>query len=92
MRPDEDPPTRIYPNGTQEWYRDGELHRDGDLPAVIHPDGSQEWYRNGIHYRYAYPHHTEDRASKIRAQAKAMIAEHNQEQITQSDTGFTLID
>lgn len=42
----EDGPAIIYPDGTQEWYRNGVLHR-GDGPAVVHPDGKEEWYRNG---------------------------------------------
>ena len=41
-------PRRAY--GAQEWYRDGELHREGG-PAVVHADGMQEWYLNGVRHR-----------------------------------------
>jgi len=41
-----DLPAIIYPDGTQFWYQNGELHRlDG--PAIIYPDGTQLWYQNG---------------------------------------------
>ena len=42
----EDGPARIYPDGSQEWYRNGQLHRD-DGPAVICTDGTLYWYRHG---------------------------------------------
>jgi hypothetical protein len=37
--------------GTQEWYNEGELHRDGDLPAIILADGDQWWYKKGKFHR-----------------------------------------
>ena len=40
----------IHPSGTQEWYLDGQLHRE-DGPAVIHPSGYQAWYLNGQVHR-----------------------------------------
>ena len=44
---DEETPTFIHPDGTQEWRVDGRRHREGG-PAVIHPDGSKEWWIEGI--------------------------------------------
>ena len=38
-------------NGTQEWYKNGEIHRDNDLPAVIRANGTQKWYKNGNRHR-----------------------------------------
>ena len=34
------------PDGTREWRRGGQLHRD-DGPAVEEPYGYMAWYRNG---------------------------------------------
>ena len=35
------------PDGTQEWYKYGKLHRlDG--PAVVHSDGTQEYWEYGL--------------------------------------------
>jgi hypothetical protein len=36
----------IFVDGTQMWYRNGELHRE-DGPAVIYADGHQEWWVSG---------------------------------------------
>jgi hypothetical protein len=38
-----------YPDGSQEWYKDGKVHRE-DGPAVIETDGYQYWYLNGREY------------------------------------------
>jgi len=38
----------VHEDGTQRWFRNGELHREGDLPAVIRADGSQRWFLNGV--------------------------------------------
>ncbi len=38
-----------YPDGCQEWYKDGKVHRE-DGPAVIETDGYQYWYLNGREY------------------------------------------
>ena len=46
----EDGPAIVFPDGSQEWYRNGDLHRE-DGPAVINPDGEQYWYRNGKCHR-----------------------------------------
>ena len=46
----DDGPAVIYPNGKQEWYRNGARHRDNG-PADIHHDGTQYWYRNGLIHR-----------------------------------------
>lgn len=37
-------------DGTESWYENGQLHRDGG-PALIHPDGSEEWYYDGQLHR-----------------------------------------
>jgi hypothetical protein len=37
-------------NGTQQWYQNGRLHREGDLPAVQSPT-RQLWYREGLLHR-----------------------------------------
>ena len=45
---------RLWPDGTQWWYRHGQLHRGGtspDRPAYIGADGSQLWYRHGQRHR-----------------------------------------
>ena len=36
----------IHPDGTQEWWQNGKLHRE-DGPAIIYPNGGP-WYQNGI--------------------------------------------
>ena len=41
----------VYADGTQEWRKNGALHRNDDLPARICPDGTQEWYMNGSLHR-----------------------------------------
>ena len=46
----DDGPAVIYPDGRQQWYRDGMPHRE-DGPAVIYPDGTHYWYRNGEFHR-----------------------------------------
>ena len=39
------------PDGTEEWYLNGKLHRDGDLPAVIFSNDEFAWYKNGERHR-----------------------------------------
>jgi len=46
-----DGPAIINEKGTQKWYKEGKLHRDGDQPAVIHREGTQEWYKKGKCHR-----------------------------------------
>lgn len=41
------PPTKVDSKGNNEWYRHGQLHRDGDKPAVIHRYYC-EWHVNGV--------------------------------------------
>jgi hypothetical protein len=38
-------------DGTEGWYKNGVLHRNGDLPAVIYPSGTTEWFKNGVKHR-----------------------------------------
>lgn len=35
----------------QEWYKNGEVHRDNDLPAVVFKDGEKQWWQNGKLHR-----------------------------------------
>lgn len=42
---------RYVARGTQEWTKDGVLHRDGDKPARISPDGLCEWWFDGERHR-----------------------------------------
>ena len=40
----------IYITGSQEWYKNGQLHRDNNFPAKIpanSDDKSLEWYVDG---------------------------------------------
>ena len=46
-----DPNQRVEADGTQKWYLNGQLHRDGDQPAVIDADGTKEWWRNNEQIR-----------------------------------------
>lgn len=47
----EDGPAKIYQDGTQTWWLNGQLHRE-DGPAAIYPDGSQSWWLNGEFYSH----------------------------------------
>jgi hypothetical protein len=40
----------VYPNGRQEWWLNGNLHRE-DGPAIIFPDGTQSWWLSGNLHR-----------------------------------------
>ena len=42
---------KIYQDVTQEWYKDGKLHRDNDQPAIIYADGTKFWYKEGKYHR-----------------------------------------
>ncbi len=41
----------IFADGSQQFYKNGQLHRDGDKPAVIWTDGTQKFYKNGQLHR-----------------------------------------
>jgi hypothetical protein len=41
---------RVCPDGTKEWFINGEKHRD-DGPAVEWPNGAREWWRRGLRHR-----------------------------------------
>ncbi len=41
---------KVYGNGYQKWYLNGNLHRE-DGPAIIWADGTQKWYLNGNLHR-----------------------------------------
>ena len=38
-------------NTLQQWYQNGQLHRDDDLPAIVNANGSNQWYQNGKLHR-----------------------------------------
>ena len=38
-------------DGTQEWWFNNQLHREGDKPARIHKNGNQEWWFNNKRHR-----------------------------------------
>jgi hypothetical protein len=55
-----DQPAIIWPDGTQQWYRHGEIHRCNDLPADINVDDgngnrTMRWYRHGSLHRVNGP-------------------------------------
>ena len=37
--------------GTQRWFKDGVLHRDGGLPACQYANGDQSWFKDGKLHR-----------------------------------------
>jgi hypothetical protein len=43
--------TKDDTDGTLEWFKNGNRHRDDDKPAVIYWDGSLTWYKNGEQHR-----------------------------------------
>ena len=47
-------PARIWADGSQSWYKDGQLHRE-DGPARIWADGSQQWFKDGLLHRLDGP-------------------------------------
>ena len=44
----------VNKSGTQEWYKNGLLHRE-DGPAVVYLIGIREWYQNGRLHRVDGP-------------------------------------
>ena len=49
-----DGPAIEHPNGTKEWYQNGERHRlDG--PAIEFPNGTKHWYQYGKCHRLDGP-------------------------------------
>jgi hypothetical protein len=44
----------VSANGSQAWYRNGKLHREGG-PAAEYIDGSKSWWRNGHLHRSGGP-------------------------------------
>ena len=43
-----------HPDGTKQWYLNGELHRV-DGPAIEYPNGDNEWHLNGKCHRVDGP-------------------------------------
>lgn len=48
---DDDLPSVVHLDGTQEWHQHGKRHRDGDLPACIYKDGALYWWQYGEVHR-----------------------------------------
>lgn len=59
----ENGPAIEHPNGTLEWYQNGERRRI-DGPAIIYPDKSETWYREGKLHREDGPAATWTKGSK----------------------------
>lgn len=53
-----------YPDGTEEWYLDYQLHRD-DGPAIEFADGTKCWYQNGLKHRYDGPAIVDSSGAKL---------------------------
>ena len=53
-----------YPNGTKEWYLNGERHKT-DGPAIEYPDGAKYWYLNGEFHRTDGPAYETSNGTKI---------------------------
>ena len=58
---DNDLPARIYVtnghddnDGSKEWWRHGQRHRDHGRPAVIQEDGAIYWWIDGLEYNAEY--------------------------------------
>jgi hypothetical protein len=49
-----EPKLKISPDGTREWFLNGERHRQ-DGPAVEFPDGYRAWWLNGERHRQDGP-------------------------------------
>ena len=49
-----DQPAVVYADGTQWWYCEGKIHRDG-APAVVWANGVEEWWQNGFRTKVVYP-------------------------------------
>jgi hypothetical protein len=47
--------TEKYSDGTLDWYKNGQCHRDGDKPAVINAIGRLEWWKSGERHRTTGP-------------------------------------
>jgi hypothetical protein len=41
----------IDAEGTERWYKNDVLHRDGDEPAIIRVTGGKSWYKNDKRHR-----------------------------------------
>lgn len=50
-------PAIVFPNGSEQWYRHGELHREGG-PAMIWVGDSEAWFQNGVRHREDGPAYT----------------------------------
>jgi hypothetical protein len=40
--------TKEWHDGSLEWQKNGDWHRDGDKPAWIGADGTLVWWKNGV--------------------------------------------
>lgn len=65
-------PAIIYPNGTQEWYVNGILHRESGPAIVDKVFGRHEWYWQGERLSQQQFH-----AIKINGFVEQALDEHN---------------
>ena len=42
---------KVHTDGSNQWYLNGQLHREDGLPAIECADGSKQWYLNGKRHR-----------------------------------------
>lgn len=49
-----DAPAVVYADGTQWWYHEGKVHRDG-APAIIFANGVEEWWQYNVRHRDGAP-------------------------------------
>lgn len=54
LHSENDAPAVIYADGTQWWYREGKIHRDGG-PAVRLANGVEEWWQDNQRHRDGAP-------------------------------------
>ena len=46
-----DGPAMVMKDGTQVWYKNGQIHSYNNEPALITSDGFRAWYDTGIRHR-----------------------------------------
>ena len=47
--------TEKYSDGTLDWSKNGDWHRDGDKPVWIWENGTLIWSKNGLNHRVLGP-------------------------------------
>jgi hypothetical protein len=46
----DDKPAKVT-DGTYEWFKNGQRHRDNNKPAIIYPSGAKSWYKDNLVHR-----------------------------------------